>query len=79
MTLDEESIRDLDYADVSNWDVILNPYPWEVNANKGIKAYLKSAFITLNEDELELKYAHIGDGQDPTKDLSSTALEEVSV
>lgn len=49
----------LDFADVSNWDIILNPYEWDVNGNTGIKAYLKKAFITLNEDELDRKYADV--------------------
>lgn len=54
---DEESLPMLDYAEIENADIMLSPYEWDVNGNKGIKAYLKSAFITLKEDPLELKYA----------------------
>lgn len=64
----------LDYADITNIDLILNPYEWEVNGNTGIKAYLKTAYITLYEDELELKYA-----EDPTMQTpgsSSTVSED---
>ena len=49
----------VDLADMKNVDVLINPFEWNVNGNTGVKAYLKSIFITLNEDELELKYAHL--------------------
>lgn len=71
---DEESIRMLDYAEIKNADIMLSPYNWDVNGNTGIKAYLKSAFITLDEDPLELKYAEDPTMQSPSGDL--TASEE---
>lgn len=74
--LGSDEIAMLDFADIKTIDVILNPYEWEVNGNKGVKAYLKSAFVTLNEDELELKYAALEDAQDPTIGLSSTANDD---
>lgn len=58
---DTEVLQMLDYATITNIDLSLNPYEWTVRDNKGIKAYLKTAYITLYEDELDLKYA-----QDPT-------------
>ncbi len=73
--LGSEEVDILDFADVKTIDVVLNPYEWDVNGNKGIKAYLKTAFITLNEDELELKYAEDPTNQSPT---SSTANENES-
>lgn len=76
--LGADEVEILDYADIKQIDVILNPYSWEVSGNKGIKAYLKSAFVTINEDELELKYAGIE--ADPTKMHSpnSTAIEDTA-
>lgn len=56
-----DEIDILDYADVKQWDVIINPYHWDVNGNTGVKAYLKSLFVVMNEDELELKYADLQD------------------
>lgn len=55
--LDEDTIEALDYADIENVDIVVNPYFWTVRENSGIKAYLKTMFITIQEDELERKYA----------------------
>lgn len=55
--LDEDTIEMLDYADIAKVDLILNPYSWTVRDASGVKAYLKTMFVTIEEDELELKYA----------------------
>lgn len=57
--LDEEAVDILDWVDISNVDLIIRPYEWAVNGNTGVKAYLKSLFITIDEDELELKYSDV--------------------
>lgn len=59
--LDEDMVELLDWADIENVDFIVNPYHWAVNDEEGVKAYLKSMFVTIREDELELKYADIED------------------
>lgn len=55
--LDEEDIHMLDWAEIETVDFIVSPYHWDVNGKTGIKAYLKKMFVTLVEDELELKYS----------------------
>jgi len=60
-TLSEDEVELLDYADVRTTDLIVNPYSWEVNEKTGVKAYLQSMFVTIEEDALDLKYADLPD------------------
>lgn len=59
VTLPEDLVEMVDYADIANVDLILNPYTYNVNGRSGVKAYLKSIFVTINMDALEIKYGSI--------------------
>lgn len=57
--IDEESVDMLDYAEIDNIDLTLNPYEWTVNGKSGVKPYLKLAYVTLYEDAFADKYAEV--------------------
>ena len=54
--LDEETVKEVDTAEIENCDLVVRPYDWEVNGNTGRSAYVKSMYITLQETELDRKY-----------------------
>jgi hypothetical protein len=55
--LGEDDVEQLDWANIVNVDLIVRPYPWEFNNKTGIKALVKTMFVTIEEDELERKYS----------------------
>lgn len=53
----EETVEVLDWANIEKVDLICRAYEWTVGDKSGVKAYLKSMFVTIEEDFLERKYA----------------------
>lgn len=74
--LTADTVGVLDALDVKNWDLVISPSPWgPINGNVGIAAYLKQAFVTIDENPIELKYMDLESDQDPTIP-NSTANED---
>lgn len=55
--LDENTIGQLDTAAIKNFDLLINPSRWTAAGKTGIKAYLKTAYVTIEEDDLDMKYS----------------------
>lgn len=54
--LGTDEVMLFDAADIKKADLIINGY-WSDMAGGGYSAYLKTIFVTLNEDDLERMYA----------------------
>ena len=62
--LDEETIDQIDYSEISSVDIEISPYDYEINKNnKGRAAYIKIMYVNVVEDAFAEKYA-FGDVED---------------
>ena len=55
--VDEQLCTSLDGLEFAVVDIIIRPYHYDFAGNQGIKAYLKTMFVTIDEDPLARKYA----------------------
>lgn len=61
--LTENEVEILDWVDIETADVTLNPYEWVVNGKAGVKAYLQTLFIKIEEDYLQEKWTNWSENQ----------------
>lgn len=58
--LGEAELEVLDWMEFAKVDLIINGSPYKLDdGTEGYKCWLKSLFVTINEDELQLKYADV--------------------
>lgn len=65
--LTESTVAKLDAATILNADLVIRPYSWQIgdpnkpNYKHGVKAMLKTMYVTLDVDDFEKKYAGLPD------------------
>ena len=57
--LDEQTVSELDQADILSCDMIISPYHYERNTGSGISAYLDTLHVVVKEDPFAHKYANL--------------------
>lgn len=61
--LGEDQVEILDWVDIETADITINPYEWVVNGMSGIKAYLQTLYVKIEEDYLQMKWESWADEQ----------------
>ena len=73
--LTEDEAELIDWVDIKNVDLVVRPHHWSVNGKSGVKAYLKSMFVTIEEDYLDQKYSEIPYAGSAAISAAGTPLE----
>jgi hypothetical protein len=67
-TLTEDLLETLDWVQIKEVDLIFRPYSWTVRDASGIKAYLYSIYVVMDEDELMVKWGDVEEIHQPGTD-----------
>lgn len=57
--LNEDTVGSLDWAEIVNVDLVISPYVREDTSS--VTAYLKTLYVTIDQDPLDAKYAAVGE------------------
>jgi hypothetical protein len=57
--LHEDTVEQLDWVEITNVDLMVRPYHYEVRGSTGIAAYVQTMYVTIEEDPLDKKYAEM--------------------
>lgn len=63
----EDTVDQLDWANIDFCDMIIRPYqypPSNLVPEGGISAYLKTLYVTIRQDDLDIKYGGIPESED---------------
>lgn len=56
-SLSEETIGELDWADIAKVDLSIRPRTYDVNGKQGIKAYLSEMYVIINKSSFAERYS----------------------
>ena len=62
----EDQVEMLDWVEIGKIDLVINPSRWTKDDAKGVKGYLKSAYVTTIKDAFEEKYENPADIREDT-------------
>lgn len=57
--LNENTVAQLDVVDITDCDLSIRPYEWEMSGRTGITAYVDSMYVTIRENKFAEKYADL--------------------
>lgn len=57
--LNEDTVAQLDVVDITDCDLSIRPYEWEMSGRTGITAYVDSMYVTIRKNKFAEKYADL--------------------
>lgn len=74
MHANQETMVVLDWSDIIEADLILNPYAWDYQGKTGVNVYLKAGYFRIREDDLQAKYADTPDTDSAQKSTINNSV-----